>query len=77
MRSAPSTQSLRSARRHSCRDETEECSRQHLLEAAGLDVVVVDDHDLGPKRAGILPYVAIAGGLLVMMSGYFIFWVVN
>lgn len=35
------------------------------------------DHDLGPKRAGILPYVAIAGGLLVMMSGYFIFWVVN
>jgi hypothetical protein len=34
-----------------------------------VDLVPAGDHELGPKRAGILPYVAIAGGLAVMMLG--------
>jgi hypothetical protein len=41
------------------------------------DLVPAGDHKLGPKRAGILPYVAIAGGLLVMLCGYVVFWVVK
>lgn len=39
------------------------------------DLVLEGETELGPKRAGVLPYVAIAGGLGVMMTGYIIFWV--
>jgi hypothetical protein len=42
-----------------------------------VDLVPAGDHELGPKRAGIMPYVALAGGLAVMLCGYIIFWVVN
>jgi amino acid transporter len=42
-----------------------------------IDLVPAGDHELGPKCAGLLPYAAIAGGLVVMMAGYFIFWVAN
>ena len=30
--------------------------------------------ELGPKRAGVLPYVALAGGLACCLLGYLIFW---
>jgi hypothetical protein len=33
--------------------------------------------ELGPRRAGILPYLALGGGLLVMLCGYVVFWVVK
>jgi len=39
------------------------------------DLVLAGEHELGPKRAGLLPYLALAAGLMVMMAGYFIFWV--
>jgi hypothetical protein len=39
------------------------------------DLVPAGDHELGPKRAGVLPYLALAAGFAVMMLGYFIFWV--
>ncbi len=39
------------------------------------DLVAPGDHELGPKRAGIVPYLALAAGLTVMTAGYFIFWV--
>jgi hypothetical protein len=29
---------------------------------------------LGPKRAGVLPYLALAGGVAAMFLGYWIFW---
>jgi hypothetical protein len=31
--------------------------------------------ELGPTRAGILPYLALAGGVASMAAGYLIFWV--
>jgi amino acid transporter len=39
------------------------------------DLVPEGEHELGPTRAGSLPYLALAAGLIVMMAGYFIFWV--
>lgn len=38
------------------------------------DLVPEGETELGPKRAGILPYLAVAGGLGSMMLGYSIFW---
>jgi hypothetical protein len=31
--------------------------------------------EVDPKRAGILPYLALAAGVAVMAAGYIIFWV--
>jgi hypothetical protein len=39
------------------------------------DLVPPGEHELGPKRAGLRPYLALAAGLMVMMAGYFIFCV--
>jgi amino acid transporter len=39
------------------------------------DLLPAGETELGPKRSGVLPYLAIAGGLGVMMAGYVIFWV--
>jgi hypothetical protein len=30
--------------------------------------------ELGPKRAGMLPYLALAGGIGSMLLGYYTFW---
>ncbi len=38
------------------------------------DLIPEGETELGPKRAGIKPYIAVAGGLASMMVGYFIFW---
>lgn len=38
------------------------------------DLVLVGETELGPKRAGILPYLSIVLGIGVMLLGYFIFW---
>jgi len=38
------------------------------------DLLLPGQKALGPKRAGVLPYVALAGGLASMFAGYFIFW---
>ena len=38
------------------------------------DLLLSGQTQLGPKRAGVLPYLALAGGVAVMFSGYFIFW---
>jgi hypothetical protein len=42
-----------------------------------VDLVPAGERGLGPNRAGVMPYVALAGGLAVMLCGYVIFWVVN
>ena len=39
------------------------------------DLLLPGQTVLGPKRAGVLPYLALAGGLGVMLLGYVIFWV--
>lgn len=39
------------------------------------DLIPEDESALGVRRAGVLPYVALCGGLLVMLVGYFAFWV--
>jgi amino acid transporter len=39
------------------------------------DLIPEGETALGAKRAGVLPYVALCGGLLVMLAGYFAFWV--
>jgi amino acid transporter len=39
------------------------------------DLIPEGENALGVKRAGVLPYVALCGGLLVMLVGYFVFWV--
>ena len=39
------------------------------------DLVPVGDTDVGPTKAGMLPYAALAGGFLSMLAGYLIFWV--
>jgi hypothetical protein len=41
------------------------------------DLIPEGETELGPKRCGILPYVAVAGGLASMTLGYVIFWVVK
>lgn len=38
------------------------------------DLVPEGELDVGPTRAGILPYLALAGGALSMAAGYLIFW---
>jgi hypothetical protein len=38
------------------------------------DLLLPGQTELGPKRAGILPYVALAGGVAAMFLGYYIFW---
>lgn len=38
------------------------------------DLWVDGETDVGPKRAGILPYLALAGGIFFCWLGYFIFW---
>lgn len=39
------------------------------------DLIPEGEVDVGPKRAGVLPYVALAGGFASMMAGYLTFWV--
>jgi hypothetical protein len=39
------------------------------------DLLLPGQTVLGPKRAGVLPYLALAGGVGVMLLGYVIFWV--
>lgn len=39
------------------------------------DLIPEGETELGPKRCGILPYVAVAGGLASMTMAYTIFWV--
>jgi amino acid transporter len=39
------------------------------------DLLLDGQKELGPKRAGILPYVALAGGIASCLVGYLIFWV--
>jgi hypothetical protein len=38
------------------------------------DLLLPAQTELKPKRAGILPYLALAGGVAAMFLGYFIFW---
>jgi amino acid transporter len=38
------------------------------------DLWVGDETDVGPTRAGILPYLALAGGAFFCFLGWFIFW---
>ena len=39
------------------------------------DLIPEGETDVPPTRAGILPYIALAGGALSMASGYVLFWV--
>jgi amino acid transporter len=39
------------------------------------DLLLEGETELGPKRAGILPYLAVLGGLISMTIGYVVFWV--
>ena len=39
------------------------------------DLIPEGKTELGPTKAGVLPFVALAGGLISMSLGYFIFWV--
>jgi hypothetical protein len=39
------------------------------------DLLIGSDKELRPKRAGMLPYVALAGGAASCLLGYVIFWV--
>ncbi|HJW76052.1 MAG TPA: APC family permease [Thermoleophilia bacterium] len=39
------------------------------------DLIPEGQTELGPTTCGVLPYVAVAGGLACMMIGYVIFWV--
>ena len=38
------------------------------------DLLLPGQKELGPKRAGILPYLALGGGLASCLLGYYIFW---
>jgi amino acid transporter len=38
------------------------------------DLVPEGESDVGPTRAGMLPYLALAGGVISMAAGYIIFW---
>lgn len=38
------------------------------------DLILEGETELGPTRAGVLPYVAVAGGLAMVILGYVIFW---
>lgn len=41
------------------------------------DLIPEGETTVPAKRAGILPYVALSGGILVMLIGYLIFWVIK
>lgn len=43
---------------------------KHMYE----DLLLPGETELGPKRAGVLPYLALLGGLGSCLLGYFIFW---
>ena len=43
---------------------------KHMFE----DLLLPGEQTLGPARAGILPYLALAGGIAACLFGYFIFW---
>jgi hypothetical protein len=38
------------------------------------DLLLPGQKELGPKRAGVLPHLALAGGVASMLLGYYIFW---
>jgi hypothetical protein len=38
------------------------------------DLLLPGEKELGAKRAGILPYLALLGGIGSCLLGYFIFW---
>jgi amino acid transporter len=38
------------------------------------DLLLPGQKELGPTRAGMLPYVALAGGFACVLAGYFTFW---
>ena len=38
------------------------------------DLLLPGQKELGPTRAGVLPYVALAGGFACVLAGYFTFW---
>lgn len=38
------------------------------------DLLLEGQTELGPKKAGFLPYVALAGGAACLLAGYLIFW---
>ena len=38
------------------------------------DLLLPGETELGPKRAGMLPYLALLGGIGSCLLGYFIFW---
>ena len=38
------------------------------------DLIPEGEDDVGPTRAGILPYLALAGGVVALAAGYVIFW---
>jgi hypothetical protein len=38
------------------------------------DLLLDGQTALGPKRAGFLPYLALAGGIAACFAGYAIFW---
>jgi amino acid transporter len=39
------------------------------------DLLIGGEKEPGPKRAGVLPYVALAGGIASCLLGYVIFWI--
>jgi hypothetical protein len=39
------------------------------------DLLLEGETDLQPKAAGVLPYLALAGGIASCALGYYIFWV--
>jgi amino acid transporter len=43
---------------------------QHMYQ----DLLLTGETELGPKRAGFLPYLALAGGIASCLAGYFMFW---
>jgi len=38
------------------------------------DLLLPGETELSPTRAGMLPYLALAGGIASCLAGYFIFW---
>ncbi|MGH2872777.1 MAG: hypothetical protein ACRDL5_10015 [Solirubrobacteraceae bacterium] len=46
-----------------------------FLEHMFSDLVLDGERELGPKRAGVLPYLSITVGVIVMLVGYFVSWV--
>jgi amino acid transporter len=43
---------------------------KHMFE----DLLLPGEQTLGPARAGVLPYLALAGGIAACLLGYFVFW---